>query len=315
MATYDNIHARIKERLKSNIAGARSVTERKRWQKEYEFEIRSAKRPSQGMWVLTDFGLHIDPANDIGLMIPKKHVANHKDRSKYENRGAALENTKIPHILTSLLYKKEGGAKTGEILDDIWFTTSFEFYNNKDHLVAQSNGKHRKAEKMVKKSNKTIQYFKGLLNWPSLEPIIEFVPFEPDPETFRAYSSDYESLGEIVKSAIRHGFTVHAQEGGSQYVIALPEKLDQKTLVYDPDKTKVHAVLELPKSKKDDLVAKLLIGGNSAPYESPGALLSAIDAYGGQYYLQRLRQANLKRRSVGLPEIDLKRIKVSKTLQ
>ncbi len=111
----ENIHLRIAARLQNALSSARAPVLVHRLQRELRYEQKSARQPSQGMWILTDLGMAINPAIDIrqNPALLKRQGFSEAYRRKLERRGAELINTKVPHILHSLTNLRHGGATTG----------------------------------------------------------------------------------------------------------------------------------------------------------------------------------------------------------
>lgn len=303
-----NIHLLIADEINRELQSPDLPQKyRKAREKELAYEKNALKSnlPSQGMYVLTKFGQHIDPIRDVyhsfirnGKLPRKDSSLDWKERKRFEQQRTDLINTKLPHIL-DFLQKHYGGAMTYEILDretGVWLTPYMQFYSITGKLMANKKGK-------VREGNKTLQWFKELLKWPGLEPVLEFVRFEPDAKTFRTLSFKYESLGDMVRSAIKYGFKCNfVRRGGeepSYYAIALPEATGDGKLRYEPDKTSHYALLELC---KDGLATELRFGENYYPIESD-ELIKRIDAHGKKYFEQRREEANAYRKHRGLEEI------------
>ncbi len=293
----ENIHKKIAEQLRFRIAGIHNPAVKHRLERELKYELSSAHKPSQGVWVLTDFGIAIDPVVDIRQdpTLARRPGYSEEYRKKLERRGAELINTKVPHILRSLRYERMGGATTGELLEDTYFTTSSELYST----LARLRGEGRKKTRVTVK-NRTAGFFRWLLGWPSLETIVKLVKYQPSPDLFQFFASQYETLGMAVRAATRFGFTVDHQARDTStnlYVIPLPEELAGGQLEYDPLRTS--HVARFQWGRYQDLSASLQAGGKSLSVD-PAALEQRIETYGQKWFEQRLARAAVHRQSVGL---------------
>lgn len=249
------------------------------------------------MWLLTDLGLAIDPVVDIkqNPALSRRPGFNEEFRRRLERRGAELINTKVPHILRALRYECLGGATTGELLEATYFTTSSELYSTINGLRGEGRNKMK-----VTVRNKTNGYFKWLLGWPTFEPIVKLVRYQPSPDQFQMFAADYDTLGLAVRAATRFGFTVDHQTKDSRlnlYVMPLPEDLAGGQLAYDPLRTSHVARFEW--GRHEDLSASLQVGGKPLSID-PAKLEKRIEDYGRKWFEQRLARAAVHRQSVGL---------------